>query len=678
MDAAVSDALQLALSPVQLGGVRLRNRVFVPGHTTNFGHQNRPTERHVAYHRERARGGVGLIITEAVRVHPTSAGRHISLGCFDDDAIPAFAAIAQAVQAEGAKLFGQLMHAGRQANGDATRTVAWAASPIRWSGTAHVPHAMGLGEIQTIVRAFGDAARRLAQAGLDGLEVHLGHGHLLQQFLSPVTNQRTDAYGGSLENRLRITREVLERVFASAPNLPVGLRISAHEFLPGGLDPEQMIEVVGMLRAEYELAYVHVSHAAYQACYSLATQMADMSFPHAPFKHHAAMFRKAFPDLPVLAVCRLDSLEEAAQLIKDGEADLVGLARPHVADPHLVRKAMEGRNHEVRTCLACNQGCVGRLEKDLPISCVVNPEVGLEREWERVRRTKPATSRAVLVVGGGPAGLEAALSARRAGHRVTLAEASEHLGGQLRVAARVPGRERLAPLYEELERDVRAAGVEVRTGWTVTADEVLAGSWDDVVIATGSRPSRRPLVNGPEVLDVLQAVDLIVDGPLPTGAVVVFDEEGDWRTASIVEHLASRGVEVHIVSPAAVLSPRITTYSRLGLVERLTQRSVHVHLMRRLADAGPDSVALVDVVGGGRQEITGVQYVVDGAPGIAEDTLFRELDRRILNGGGPRLHLAGDANAPRSALEAVFEGRVAGAIRATFDDPDPVVLALSY
>ncbi len=295
-------ATEVLFTPVTVGTVELRNRVFVPGHTTNFGHANTPTDRHAAYHAERAKGGVGLIITEAIRVHPTSAGRHISLGSFRDDQIPAYAGIADAVHEHGARLFAQIMHAGRQANGDATRTAAWSASPVRWASGAHVPHAMGRDDIAVVTKAFGDAARRMRTAGYDGLEVHAGHGHLLQQFLSPHTNLRDDAYGGSLDNRLRLTREVLQAVFGESRNLPVGLRVSADEFLPGGLDPKAVVEIVALLRAEFPLAFVHVSHSAYQGTYSLATQIADMSFGHAPFRHHAALFTREFPDLPVLAV----------------------------------------------------------------------------------------------------------------------------------------------------------------------------------------------------------------------------------------------------------------------------------------------------------------------------------------------------------------------------------------
>ncbi|MFD5897083.1 FAD-dependent oxidoreductase [Streptomyces sp. NPDC060366] len=654
------------ITPFRIGGLDVRNRVFVPGHTTNFGHANHPTQRHVHYHAERARGGVGLIITEAVRVHPTSAGRHISLGCFDDTSVPAYAAVTEAVHAHGALVFAQLMHAGRQANGDATRTAAWAPMDVPWASGAAIPHAMGPSDIAVVVAAFGEAARRMGEAGFDGVEIHLGHGHLLQQFLSPFTNRRTDRYGGSEENRLRLVREVLDRVRERAPDLPLGIRVSADEFLPGGLGPAEVMAAVGELRAEHPLAYVHVSHSAYHGSSSLATQMADMSFGHAPFRHHAAQFKRAFPDLPVLAVCRLDSLAEAAVLVEEGEADLVGLARPHIADPHLVRKTLDGRAHEIRSCLACNQGCVGRLEASLPISCVVNPEVGAEREWIAVRLAGPAPARRVVVVGGGPAGMQAALSARRAGHEVTLVEAGDHLGGQIVRAGSVPGRERLTLMTDELARDIARAGVTVRTGERVIAADLLPGGrhggFDEVILATGSLPRRRELPLGPEVFDLWQATDAVSgkNSDVPSallGTVVIRDDGGDWPAASLTECLAREGAVVHLVTPSAALFPRITTYSRLGLTGRLGALGVKARPLRTVVDAVGDRVTLQDTLNGDTEELHGVTAIVDAGLPTAADDLYRVLDGHP---DAPPVLVVGDANAPRTALEAIYEGRMAG------------------
>lgn len=666
----MDSALEMLLSPVDLGSLSLRNRVVLPGHTTNFAHGNRPTARHTAYLAERAKGGVGLVITEAIRVHPTSAGRHISLGSFDDDSIDDYAAMVSAVRGEGATFFAQIMHAGRQANGDATRTAGWSASPIPWTTGAYPPHAMGRHDIATVVGAFASAARRMAAAGFDGLEVHLGHGHLLQQFLSPVTNQRSDGYGGSLAGRMRIVREVLDAVIAAVPQLPIALRVSADEFMPGGLDPAQMVEIVRILNEEVLApAYVNVSHSAYQGSWTLATQMADMHFDHAQFIGHADYFKQHLPTIPVLAVCRLDSLAEAAEVVAGGKADLVGLVRPHIADPHLVDRATRGVAPG-RNCLACNQACISRVEQSLPISCVVNPEVGHEAEWNRVP-VRRETGR-VLVVGGGPAGMEAALAADRGGADVTLVEASGELGGQLARAASLPGRERLGLLVSDQCRDVRASGVEVRLGTYADQQTVIAEQWDHVIIATGSTPSQRFDDVGVEPLTIWDAADVASGtrevGP---GSLVVVDDEGGWVGSSLSESLARLGRTVHIVSNGGLAS-RITTYSRLALVPRLRDLGVKVHLMCTAAVTGAGEVTITHTFNDETTTLSDVAAIVDAGPTVASDVLYRELD--LLDTASEQ-HVVGDANSPRTAFEAVYEGRVSGTFFGSTASPESKLIA---
>lgn len=652
-------ALDLLWQPASIGAVRLRNRVFVSAHTTNFGTANTPTARHVAYHAERAAGGVGLIITEAVRVHPTSAARDSSLGAFSDAVVPAYAAVVDAVHAEGAAMFAQLLHLGRQAAGDTTRTAAWGPSPLPWSVGSHLPHAMTGAEIDVVVEAFAAAAGRMVRAGFDGLEVHLGHGHLVQQFLSPVSNRRTDDYGGSLDNRMRLARRVLAAVFARVPTaLPVGIRISAEEFLPGGLGLDDMLEVVERLREQFPLAFVHVSHSAYVGDFSLSTQMADMSHPSAPFRHLPAAVKAAFPDLPVLAICRIDDVATAAALLAEGTADLVGMTRAHIADPHLLAKVRDGRADEVRSCLACNQGCIGRIEKNVAMSCVVNPEVGFEAQWRAWRAAQTGQShrpgRPVLVIGGGPAGLEAALTARRLGHEVHLVEAEQQLGGQVHDAAGLSGRERLGLLVREQARDAARLGVHIELGRHADAAVVGEADWVAVIVATGATQQVTPV----------PGVTTIGPREVLTGAwvlgetVAVLDETGDWSGAAVTEHLARAGHRVVLLTPVAGVAWNITVYSRLGLLRRLGDLGVQVRPLRRPVRGEGGDLVITDTLTGREERIPGVSTLVHIGPPAARDALFEAI-----TAARPALpaRLVGDALAPRSALEAVYEGRLATA-----------------
>ncbi|GAA2348932.1 FAD-dependent oxidoreductase [Dactylosporangium salmoneum] len=646
----------LLLRPVRAGRLALRNRVVVPAHTTNYAEHGLPSARHVAYHRERARGGVGLIITEGIRVHPTSLGRDNTISGFDDDVVAPLAAVADAVHAEGAAFAAQLLHTGRQSGGHLTLTPPWGASAVRWASSGRTPHVLSVAEIAEVVESFGASARRMVRAGVDAVEVHLGHGHLLQQFLSPATNRRDDAYGGSAANRMRLSHEVLRAVRQSVgPDFPIIVRISGDEFLDGGLDLPQMLEIVAGIRTEHDIDLLHVSHSAYAGEYTLATQMADMTFDPAPFRHLPAAFRAQFPDLPVLAVCRIDDLAVAADLVEAGAADLVAMARAHLADPALVRKHLEGARDTTRSCLACNEGCAGRLELGMPITCVVNPEAGFEREWTSLRTaSRSAGRKRVLVVGGGPGGLSAARAAAEAGREVTLAERGAELGGAVRVATRMHRRQRLALLVDQLEQAVVAAGVTVLREHEVTAEEIVDGGWDAVVLAAGATDTGpRELAGRP----VHHPADVLLGTASLGRRLVVVDEDGSWRGAGLASHLAAAGHEVDLVSPHGTAAWRIPLYSRPALVAALGQARVTVHAARRVTDWRGDDLVLADVVGGGEQVIPGVEDVVWAGPRAAADGLRWRLEHSPIAG---RIHTAGDACAPRGLLEATFEGRFAG------------------
>ncbi|MBR0671635.1 oxidoreductase [Neoroseomonas soli] len=639
--------------PLRVGGLTFRNRILVPAHTTNFGHDHMPSERHLHYHLARARGGVGAIIFESIRVHRNSLGRPPAVCGFDPACIEPFRRIVTAVQAEGAKILGQIIHLGRHIDGDFERTVSWGASAIPWTTTAAPPRPMDLEDMAAATEGHVVTARNLVAAGFDGIELQIAHGHLLQQFLSPLSNQRTDEFGGSLENRMRFPLAVLRAVReAVGRDYCLGIRVSGDEYVEGGLHLDEMLQVVTAMAQAVKVDFVNVSHAAYHGSYSLATQIADMAFDVAPFRELPrairATLRGAGFDTPVFAVCRFDSLAQAEATLAAGDADAIGMARAHIAEPALVRKTLEGRAEEIRPCIACNQGCAGMLEKNVPIRCLVNPMAGMEGVWAEPAHDRAAQPKRVLVVGGGPAGLEAAGVAAARGHRVTLWEAGARLGGQLAWLEGVPKRREFLRLVEAQTAVLARHGVQVETGRTATVEAIAAFGADQVVLATGSVNAPSPVSDAGLSLTLEEATE----APERLGTTIaVHDLTGEFSTLGLVEYLADLGRSVTVFTPAAAFAWRTTIYSTLGNLKRLRERKVRLALLRKVHRWDGARLSVEDVSTGEVEDLPGFTGLVVARHRIANDGLLAELKAL-----GVPVKPIGDCLAPRTALEAVYQG----------------------
>jgi 2,4-dienoyl-CoA reductase-like NADH-dependent reductase (Old Yellow Enzyme family)/NADPH-dependent 2,4-dienoyl-CoA reductase/sulfur reductase-like enzyme len=666
----------LLFTPFQLGKYTLQSRIVVTGHATNFTDaQKYPSEDYGYYLRERAKGGAGLVtmggnsgmgsgglVSLGGRsVHPTAGAAQQNR---DDGIIPKFQRIAELVHEFPVPVIVQLGHPGRKAgpgqrltlNGDQL-SVAPSAVPTPSFGYVQVmPHEMSTDDAEEIVASFGHAARRVRSGGLDGVEVQVGGFGLISQFLHGQSNHRTDKYGGAtLEERLTFLMEVLRGVrHALGPELLLGVRLY-DDIVSYSIVYEDLKVIAQLLDSSGLLNYLSIWFGSQAGERSIRYHVPPYYQSPGEFSWRPEGI-KELVSLPVIGVGRINTPALAEEMLANGKMDLVGMVRELIVDPHFPNKARAGRVEDIRTCIACNQSCTGRQGLGLPITCIYNPVTGHEKIWAGPGRA--AVSKKVVVVGGGPAGMEAARVAAERGHQVVVFERSDRLGGQVKLAMLPPMRES----YEEIilfgERQLPKLGVDVRLGEEADVETILAENPQAVVVATGSTPYL-PAIPGVEGTNVLSLAD-VLNGAETGDRVVIVDTQGTPPGSLVADFLADQGKQVEIVTGLNYVGSGIIAKAVWDhLYGRLLEKGVTMSPMTGVTRIGQDSVDVYHVV---NPEITrtieSVDTVVLAAGGQANDGLYRQLKGKIEG-----LYAVGDCAQPRDIEMATYEAhKVAVAI----------------
>ncbi len=663
-----SASLDALWNPLKINSVDIPNRIFVSAHMIAFGDDVIVPQRYIDYYEERARGGVGLLITGAEGVHPT--GWHAPhYQAWREDARPRYQALADGVHRHGAKIFTQLWHAGLQDHGiinlDGQHPVL-GPSGVQSPVYGRIAKAMEREDIDMVIDAFGHAAELAQAAGIDGVEVSGAHGYLVNSFFSRLNNRREDEYGGSVANRVRfaiqIGNEIRRRCGA---DFPVGLRMIFEEWVgEGGFQPGDSGELLAELHSADVFDYFSISGGTYHSQWST---ILPMTFGlGTPYVEHAAKARSIVDEqVPVAVACGVYEVERAAEIVESGKADLVAMTRAHLADPELVRKAREGREREIRRCVGANQGCVHRQFIGGASSCTVNPAVGRESRWGTTKIRPAQAPQRAYVIGGGPAGMKFAELAAQRGHDVTLVERDDALGGNVRLAAKIPGRERWNDLITDLTSSLERLGVTVQLGTEASGDSARDFGADLTVIAAGSyydktgfsvlRPDRDS-IPGADAARLLDPADVVGAPELAGKRVVIIDDFGNPDALGAAQLLAETGREVHIVTMAPFVGAgAMTTLDAPALYyPALARCGVELMPSTTVQEITPDGVSVLDVWSH-KERVIEADSVVVSLLRKPYDALYHELKdtdvpvRRI-----------GDCVAPRRIDEAIYEGMELG------------------
>ena len=648
--------------PIKIGNIELKNRIVRPAHGTVLG-KGTMNDRLIAYHEARAKGGAALSILEVGSVHPTSA---FCLNIFDPEVEAGMKKLVDRCAPHGMKIFQQLWHAGQHIP-PADGSPPWAPSDNPGVETGIVPVAMTKTMIDTIIGAYVESAVRMESCGLDGVDVHCAHGYLPSQFLSANTNKREDEYGGPFENRARFIMELVAAIRgAVSPNFVVGVRV-APDLTVGGVGVDENLRVAQTLEQRGLIDYVNISIGNYNSYTKMVGGMHEPMGYELPTSVPISRHVKS----PTMVIGRFRTLEECDAVIRAGDADMVGLVRAMIADPDLVNKSLAGKAEEVRPCIACNQACVANVVYlwQIGLQCTVNVGAGNELELGDHKLTPAAEPRRVLVIGGGPAGLEAARVAALRGHNVTLAEADSSLGGQLRAAARAPTRHQMGDILTWLEAEVFRLGVDVRLSTYMDQDDVLVSDAEAVIIATGSMPRMDGIqgshpgqpIRGVERRNVISSQELFMQPPADLGrAAVVIDDIGHYEALACAEQLINKGLKVTYVTRLRGFGERIqAALMNEPFLQRMAGKPFR-YMIRTRAIAIEEGAVVVGPVHLTDDEIDTERLNADTVVVVTSNRSNREI-YDALSERNSDIRVVGDANSPRYLETAIREGHLAGA-----------------
>ena len=641
-------ALEHLFSPIKIRNLTVKNRILSTGHDTTMPTEGIINERLLAYQRARAEGGAGLIVLQVSGVHESARYTTHLLMATEPNCVDGYRKMADMCHAHGTKVFAQIFHPGREIMeaGEGLLAVAYSASAVPNERFHVMPKPLNQRMINEISEGYVQAARYLHEAGIDGAEFVASHGYLPAQFMSTQVNLREDQYGGSLENRLRFSVDILKAIrAATSDDFVIGMRISADELDGGGLDADEVLAICQAL--EPHLDYVNLTLGTSASLGGAVHIAPPMAFKAGYIAEQTKVFKDTL-NIPVLIAGRINQPQDADLIIKNGQADMCGMTRALICDPKMPNKAQNNQLDDIRACIACNQACIGHFHKGQPISCIQHPQTGREQQYGDLQAA--AAPKKVMVIGGGPAGMNAALIAAQRGHRVSLYESGKQLGGQALLAQNLSRRAEFGGLITNLLQAMSKQDINIQLNTRVDLAMVQTEAADVVVLATGATPYAQPI----EADDSIVKMNAwqYLQGTAPQGkSVLITDWRCDWVAPGIAELLVKQGFDVSIAINGLCLGETLPLYVRDELTATAQRLGIKLLPNARLYGYDNGTVYLQHNTSAEALELEGIDTIIACDGQIALDELGDAIEDL-----GMVLHRIGDCNTPRTAEEAMYEG----------------------